>query len=298
MEEKKTKINLDNGDPRTIHTYLSDMAETVRNNEISVIKISAEEQKRKEQEALYKKAEGTGLTKTLFTIGGLILLTGSIFGIYFLINKKNEVVAPVVIKEDNLISTNNTTKIEYIETDSEIEILEKIKNELQKTNKEETINTITIEKKNIAGVLEKLTTKDFLEKIGLNPEPSMVRALDSKYEIGFYNHKENSENISKNLFLIFNVKDYNQVYADMLKWERKLITETYNLFNINIEGDNITILEKPFYDIVINNKDARVMYDKDNNGILYYIFLDKNTLLITQSKESIKEINSRISFKK
>jgi hypothetical protein len=298
MEEKKPTINLDNGSPKTIHTYLSDMTETVRNNEISVIKISAEEQRRKEQEELYKKAEGTSVTKALFMIGGLILIVGSIVGIYLLVNKKEEVVAPIVKKEEAKISADNILNIEYTE-DSRIELLGKIKNEIKKIDKEDTINTIVVESKNTEDKPEKLSVKNFLATLNLKPEPSMVRALKDKYEIGFhvYKNKDTTATVSKNLFLLLDISDYNQVYADMLKWEKRIATESYNLFDINIEGENLNILESPFYDIVISNKDARVLYDKEKKGVLYYIFLNKDTLLITQSKESIQAINTRLLFR-
>jgi hypothetical protein len=50
-------------------------------------------------------------------------------------------------------------------------------------------------------------------------------------------------------------------------------------------------------DIIINNKDARVLLNEDGKPILYYMFVDKNNLIITDSIDAIKEIVSRLMLK-
>jgi len=48
-------------------------------------------------------------------------------------------------------------------------------------------------------------------------------------------------------------------------------------------------------DRVVDNKDARVLVDPDGNVAMLYTFLDKQTLVIASSAESLKEILFRLT---
>ena len=72
MEDQLPKTNNSN---KVLRTFSSDMAEAVRENEMSVIKIALAEKERREQEDLYKKAKGTKLSRFLFVFLGLIIIS-------------------------------------------------------------------------------------------------------------------------------------------------------------------------------------------------------------------------------
>ena len=99
------------------------------------------------------------------------------------------------------------------------------------------------------------------------------------------------------LFLMFEIKDYNQSYAGMLAWERTLLNDMFPFFKIDVSGDSSNLLNTPWKDTIINNKDVRVLYDKNSNSLLYYIFIDKSNFLITDNEDTIKEIISRLLTK-
>jgi len=50
-------------------------------------------------------------------------------------------------------------------------------------------------------------------------------------------------------------------------------------------------------DIIINNKDARVLVDVKGRPILYYLFVDKSSILIADSDIVIKELIGRLLTK-
>ena len=99
------------------------------------------------------------------------------------------------------------------------------------------------------------------------------------------------------LFLIFETNDYNVAYAGMLQWEKSILNDLFDLFQVDISGERSELFERPFKDIIINNRDARILYDTNGTDILYYIFLDKNKIIITSSQEAIKEIIIRLNTK-
>ncbi len=104
-------------------------------------------------------------------------------------------------------------------------------------------------------------------------------------------------NSKPHLFFLFQTKDYNQSYAGMLNWEKTLFDDFFVLFNIDISGDHNSLFEKQWKDIILNNKDARVLYDIDGKSVLYYMFINKNTFIITDSEDTIKEASLRLLIK-
>ena len=130
---------------------------------------------------------------------------------------------------------------------------------------------------------------------------SLQRSLTGRYMLGTYTSTEIDAQTNTNkpyLFLILQTKDYNNAYAGMLAWEGTLLDDMFPIFGIDMSGDNKQLLGKPFKDILIDNKDARILADKDGNGLLYYILPDKENIVITNSEEAIKEIKSRLITKK
>ncbi len=76
-----------NDEEKALRTYTSDMADAIRQNEVSVIKIALAEKEKREQENIYKQAEGTKTSKIFFVIGGIILISVGLVGSYYLFQK-------------------------------------------------------------------------------------------------------------------------------------------------------------------------------------------------------------------
>jgi len=296
MAENNPQTNNTSGEVKTIHTYLTDMAETVRDNEISVIKIALAEQNKHEKEDLYKKAEGTSLTKTLLILGGIILIAGSMAGVYFVMQKNKAINAPVVIQDTNtntIISSDNQAKIDVTSVISNSDLVSLIKTEAEKVEKPGSIKNIILEKTTGTNS-EALITADMFSTMNLTAPSSLIRSLGDQYMIGTYTPTESSVNTKPHLFMLLQVNDYNLVYAGMLQWEKSMLNDFYGYYGVDISGDRSALLQKEFKDIILNNKDARILYDNFGTEILYYIFVDKNNLIITDSQDTIKEISARI----
>jgi len=105
-------------------------------------------------------------------------------------------------------------------------------------------------------------------------------------------------NKKTNLFLIIKIKNYNLAYAGMLEWEKTIIYDLFTFFRINIKGDNNKLLNKPFQDVIIKNKDIRVLYNEEGIGVFFYLFSNRKTLIISDSQNAIKEIITRLLIQK
>jgi len=291
MEENKTQPN--SGRIKSLRTYTSDMADAVRTDEVSVIKIALAEKEKRERQDIYANKDGTNKSKILFIFGGLILIVGSIFAVY-LLSKKTEQVVPVIKKDiETFISYDSKSLIDVTNVTDGREL----SNTIEKDNQIDfgLIKAIFLNKK-VDGVTIDLSIKDFVSIIGANMPDPLTRALSKNYLLGKYSENVGIVGEKKiNTFLIFETNDYNQAYASMLEWEPNMLRDLFNLFKIEV-SDKSTF-EKPWDDLVVNNKDARVLYDSNGEKILYYIFVNKNNFIISDNINAIKEIIARLNIK-
>ena len=294
MDENNTQLN--DKDIKVLRTYTSDMADAIRDNQTSVIKIALAEKEKKEREESFEKAEGTTWSKTFLVIGGIILIVAAGVGSYILIQKKkaSEVVVPIVKNIETLISYDSQVHIDVTNATNITDLSGLIKN--NKNPNPGLINSLFLEK-NITGKKEILTSKDFLTLIDATAPGALVRSLSDQYLLGEYYKSSKGSPLT---FLIFQTTSYNQAYASMLDWEKTMLKDLFVVFNISItepENGASTLFEKQWSDIIINNIDARVLYGNSGEGILYYAFINKNNLVITQNIESMKEIMARLITK-
>jgi len=300
MEENNTKQN-SKENLKTVRTYLTDMADTVRANEISVIKVALAEQNKHEREDLYRKIEGTPIKKIFWFIGGVILIAGAIYGSTFLFEKKIEQEKPQIVeKVETIISYDEISDLDLVNDEDLISKLILNKKEKSKINKIDSVKFIQT-KKESSGAKEDILVSEIFSKLKLTAPASMVRALTDSYMIGTYTkNASGSTGIGDSLpklFMIFQTKDYGYAYAGMLEWEKTIASDMYDIFELNTNDDKTKINERKWRDIIINNKDARVLFNENNKPILYYVFATKDNLIITDSSEAIVEIIARLAIK-
>jgi len=292
MEPNEKKFN--DKDIKVLRTYASDMAEAVKQNEMSVIKIAMAEKEKRDREDVYKKAEGTTGSKIFFVIGGIILVIAAIIGAYFIFQQKKakEIPQPIV-------SSQVETFIAY---DSKLNVdvtnISNVDNLATAIREETKTNTQLVEAlfltKDVNGITGNLTTGNFLSLIGTTMPNALERSLSDKFLLGKYSEANNNSGI----FLIFQTTDYNQAYASMLAWEKTMANDLAKIFNMKlpVSADGTTQITpgKKWKDILINNKDVRVLYGDTGEGLIYYAFTNKNDFVITNNIEALKEIMGRL----
>lgn len=284
---------------KTLRTYTSDMADAVRTNEASVIKIALAEKEKREKEAIYTEAKGTKTSRSLFVVGGIILIVGAIVGSLYLFQKKKstEVIIPTDEKIETFILYNSATNIDVTKATNVSDLVGLI----NKENFSDTgpINALFLEKKtNDTNTL--ITAKEFLSLIDSTAPAALVRSFSDNYLLGKYITKDSLEG-KIGTFLIFETTNYSQSYASMLSWEKTMLKDLYFVFDIKIpettEGTSETIFDRQWKDIIINNRDTRVLYDDNGKEVLFYTFINKDKLLITNDIATMKELISQLLIK-
>lgn len=298
--DKKNKINKEG--VNIIRTYTSDMAEAIKTDEASVIKIALAEKRKKENQELIEKVEGTKSEKIFWFIAGIIFIFLTIFISIYSIEKKKEKNTPTPITQniESYISYDGHTYIDvagYFDPD---EIFNLIKTEADKKDITGKIKIFSLIKK-IDGIISPLTTNDFFSLVKAETPPILIKSLDENFTIGGYYPKQTIDNLGSqqeknNIFFVFKINDYNQVYAAILEWEKTMLEDLHNLFDIEINENNKNLIGKKWKDVVVNNRDIRVIYDFDESGLIYYTFVDKDYLIISNNTETLNEISFRLIY--
>lgn len=288
MDQEKLKSNDEN--IKVLRTYTSDMAEAVRENEASVIKIALAEKAKREEENIYKKAEGTKTSKIFFVLGGVFLIVIAIFGSTYLISKKEKIPESIVKNTDTFILHDTYLFIDVTNINGHEELFAKINQSSKEyiSGVRAIFLTRTIEE-----VSEELTTDNFISTLKINAPSALTRSLSNKYLFGQYKEK-NSPDVTPDNFLIFETNNYNQAYASLLDWEKTMSKDLDNLFSSDNKAEDSS--QKKWQDIIINNNDARVLYGQNGQAVLYYTLIN-NKVIITNTLETLKEIISRIIVK-
>lgn len=291
MDENKTQENKKN--IKVLRTYTSDMADAIRENEVSVIKIALAEKEKRDRESEYKEAKGTNLSKVFLFLGGVALIIVAIFGVSYIIKMKKVIPIPPVATVETFIAYDSKSEIDVTKVTTVNNLLDTIKKGWQIEQKP--IEAIFLTKK-INNLSETFTSKDFLSLIQTTMPGALIRSLSPKYLIGKYSDSNNtSANKKYSIFFIFETTDYNQAYASMLEWEGTMLQDLYVMFETTKPEDSP--FKKPWNDIIVNNKDTRVLPGVNSEGLLYYTFVNKNNFVITNDIEALKEVISRLIIK-
>ncbi len=275
--------NKNNSNIKTIHTYASDMAEAIANEQASMVKIALAEQNKKQKEIAVNNFVQAKKINFVFIFIGILLIIGAYFLITFLNKKSNEnnvheVVTkeiPTIIHADKQVILNN----DVIGKEETAKIIQE---EVKKGDNPDSMKAL---------ILKDDSAENFLKQIGSSASGAFVRSL-GKFMLGTYTKKQGDT--KSHLFLIIETKNYDQAFAGMLTWEKTLFDEMFSIFGIDVNQDRSVLFSKNFEDLLIDNNDARIIKDNTGQAVLYYMFIGKNNLVITDDIDTIKEITKRI----
>jgi hypothetical protein len=144
-----------------------------------------------------------------------------------------------------------------------------------------------------------LSTQEFIERLAPRAPGRFVRALETTYTFGVHTRERPSP------FLVAKVTFFENAFAGMLEWEATMRNDLAPLFNPEETGPSLSrvapvtttevIRRGVFHDQVIQNKDARVFLDQNDNIVLLYSFIDRETLILTTNIETFIEVHGRLT---
>ncbi len=274
----------------TVQTYAEDMAKVIENSQGGgmIKKIIHSEEENQERK---KESSPESIKNKLLMFGGLILIVVSLFTLSSFFSKQE---APVVEISEQFVPLIFTDKSSLVEIKglSKEEISQAISKELVDTpikNGEVGGIYLTSDKKMIG-------LREFVSSIKGNFLPGSLDFVSDKFLLGFVKNDKNDP------FILIKVRSLSEVFEAMRSWEGKIFSDIYPFFNIEIANPEY-FLTKTFEDGIVENKNARILYDdtdSENNSlnkkiILMYVFADDNSVVITNTKDSAREIMLRLS---
>ncbi len=280
---------------KPIHTFTTDVTESIKKEKTSVADIAQEEQKRRR--LIGEPTENTGLKTALLIVFSILLFTlggGSLY--YFLVYKKAPTVVVQQVPQYDFIAVDNRAHIQI--GASREATLQLLKAQLGQEGPQNGLQKIVIDTVGLDTKATEIETKDFFRHIGLNAPNVLMNSLENTFIFGTVNVPEGYP------VFIFKVKDYRDAVAGMFTWEQTLIKDTQDLF---LKPENFVIA--PYYssnragqryqfeDAYIQNQAIRII--RTSSGTLfYYFFFDKDYLVFANKESALKEIVSRITKSK
>ena len=129
--------------------------------------------------------------------------------------------------------------------------------------------------------------EDFFKVLDVRAPYQFFRSLSSDWTVGILSTEGNSP------FLILKMKDFDSSYASMLSWENNLLFDMGGFFSVNKK-----YYAQPFVDLVLYNKDTRVILDDEGYVVFGYSFIDLRTLVFFTDNRSFSHLIETLYNKK
>lgn len=325
----------DNGDAQTVRTYQSDIADTIKNDNVSMIKVALSEKKRQERRGSLDNTLEESHKNLYLVIGAVfafLVIAGLIGGFIFLqaesakkeATEEQQKVQPILYTE-----TISLLNIDQINIDDLTKLIEKDKEAVMELGDMKSIILTT----GTSTAERQLTTAEFFQVLNSRAPDGLIRSLDPNYLLGVYAFTP------RDMFAVFHVSSYDSAFAGMFEWEPNIESDIGDIFinkkervdrdintlsqmnailatstSTSTSGTNVNTAtstkvgtttaqsspfgvfsQRRFIDKVLSNKDARVLVDVNGKEAMIYTFLDKETLVIATSEKSLKEIIFRLT---
>ncbi len=274
---------------KAIRTYQADVAESVKGNKTSVAHmVIAEEERRRNLADLESPKSKRNIV--FISLSLVLLVIGTVTAI-IIFNKSRQTQTEIrAVQNPALIFAENQKHFSV--TGLGPEALAKTVGEEVRgaNNKLDTIENISFSEK-INSTEVPVTTQRFFFFLDNRMPPSLLRSLDSNFMLGVHTFNGN------HLFLIFHTNYYENSFAGMLSWEQYMARDLFPIFAIQ-KSPVSPVFDRPFEDATIKNRDVRVLKDDDGDIVLFYLFTDKKTLVITDSSDTLEEVIRRLNSSK
>jgi len=301
-----------------LRTYEQDVRNVVASQNISVVKMALAQGRRQEaQEKVEENASPRSKRNILIISISIILILAAlaaIAGTYYFLSYAKRGLSSLPGSTTTFISTDSSHTI-VLNNGGKQELAQKIAAE------SDSLPNGLIEQvffqENGSSSTSTLSTGDFLNTLETRAPAALVRSLYPQFAFGFYGK-------DRVPFMIFETNSYDQAYAGMLQWEPDMRGDFESiLFSTDFENNlpastttpttadtttsTVSTASTPsvapaqqiafpisFKDLVVSNKDARALYNRDGQLLVLYGFVDKEYIVITRDPDALNEIYGRL----
>jgi hypothetical protein len=272
-----------------VETYAEDMAKVMESETGGLVKkiIQGEE----ENEAEKKNLSPESRKNKIFMFFGVLLIFFALVVIFFFVFKNQNNTVPIQKQFVSLIFNNQSISLEISGLKKD-EIVQAIFNEVSKTKvKAGGVEGIYLtENKQIIGL------RRFITLINGHFVPSdNTLFVSDNFLLGVVKNQADVNTSGTGFFLLLKVRSATDIFDSLRAWEPNLLNDLHGFLGINLSNDTNYLFTKNFTDGIIENKNARILYDKNGNMVLMYIYADDNSVIITDSQNAAHEIMLRLA---
>ncbi|HEY4513396.1 MAG TPA: hypothetical protein VJH06_02685 [Candidatus Paceibacterota bacterium] len=273
MEDNKTQN-------KVIETYAEDMAEVISNDTEGLVKkiIHGAEEREIEKDKLSPQSQ----KNKIFMYTGITLVLLASFALYFLLAQKKSDIVAVPTQFTPLIFNDQSVYIEIAGLKAD-DIKQRVLNEINTSEvKAGGVDGVYLtENKSVVGLRKLLS----LIKSNFAP-PADTALVSDNFLIGGINNK---------FFLLLKSRSTPDIFEPLRAWEGKMFSDLRGFLGVNITSETNYLFTKDFEDGIVENKNARILYDTNGDIVLSYIFADDDSVIITGSREAVREVVLRLA---
>ena len=101
---------------------------------------------------------------------------------------------------------------------------------------------------------------------------------------------------SKDFFILLKARSTDDIFDAMRVWEKKMFSDLRGFFGVDLTLTTKNLLTANFEDGIVENKNARVLYNSDKDIVMMYVFANDTSVIITNTKKTAREIMLRLSL--
>lgn len=281
---------------RVAQTYAEDMAKVIEDSKGGLMKkiIHSEEEHEVEKRNLSPESKKNKFFMVVSTL--LILLALAILSLF--IFSKDVATVPVEKQFVPIIFVDKTNFLEVKELSRE-EIVQITLNK---------VNTTKVKNGGVEGVyLTKnkkiIGLREFIALIQGNFIPDGVDFVSDNFLLGVVKNAGKpafaEASAGKDFFILIKMRSLTDIFNSLRAWENKMFADLHGFFGVDISSKTSNLLAKTFEDGIIENKNARILYKKEEQGdakiVLMYVFANDTSVIITNTPDAAHEIMLRLA---
>jgi hypothetical protein len=268
---------------KIVQTYAEDMAGIIENDKSGLVKkiIHGEEEHEKEKRNFSPES---AKNKFFILVGFICIVLGFTILFYFMLAKD----VPTVPIEQQF------TPLIFNDTSTTIEVAGFNKDKIALT-----VHNAVEGAKVKAGGVEGIYLINNKKSIGLRQFIGLIKSsfvpdnnplfVSNNFMLGAVNGE------TKDFFMLIKVRSITDIFDSMQAWEEKMFFDLSGFFGMEVSAENKYLLAVPFQNGIIENKNARILYDSAGNIVIMYIYADDNSVVITNTESSAHEIMLRLA---
>lgn len=275
MENEQKPIN-------KVETLSKDMVEVLSHPGEGLIKDIIHQEEAHEEE---KKNFSPETSKNKWMVGlSVALVLIALVGLFFYFINKESLVVSVKTQFSPLIYTDESVIVPVDDLKKD-QIAENVIARLSLSEvKEEGVEGIYLtEDKNAVGF------QRFIDLINGTLVFDKNNFFEDNFLIGLVNRE------TKDLFILIKIRSHTDVFDAMRNWEHKMFSDVHGFFGVAITPETGYLLTRDFEDGIVQNQNARILYDKEGKIVMAYIYGDDNSLIITNTESAAREVIIRLA---